>query len=197
MKRCIFLLVLMLSGCGDASKQLLKTKPLDPAVAAAAAIKQYDTDNDGSISVTEATKSALDPSAGWDADGDKKISEAEIRERLARYEKVKPGMMMMSCNVVWRGKPLDGAEVVFEPEEFLGGSIEPAKGTTDFSGAATMMIPSVAEQDANLNGMRTGLYKVKITHPSLDIPAKYNAETTLTFELSPVENVVPPTFVLK
>ena len=64
-------------------------------------------------------------------------------------------------------------------------------------GVANMMIPDVAAQDPTFTGIRTGLYKVKITHPQAKIPAKYNEKTTLTFELSPVENVVPPTFVLR
>ena len=42
-------------------------------------------------------------------------------------------MMMMSCNVIFRGQPFDGAEVVFEPEEFLGGSIEPAESLSSVS----------------------------------------------------------------
>ena len=91
MKRYMLLSSFLVFGCADSSQKLLETQPLDPAEAAAAAISEYDTDNDGAISVSEAKSSALDPKAGWDADGDKKISAEEIQARLERYEKVKPG----------------------------------------------------------------------------------------------------------
>ncbi len=196
MKRFFVLLLLVFLGCDD-SAALLETPDLDVAEAAAAAIAQYDTDQDGTISSAEAKRTALDPRAGWDTDRDNKISEEEIRARLELYEARKPGMIEQSCTVFLNNIPLDGAEVVFEPEEFLGGSIETARGTTDANGSANMIIPEIVEQDPTLTGLRTGLYKVKITHPNVEIPARYNEETTLTIELSPVENIVPPVFKLR
>ena len=133
----------------------------------------------------------------WDTDRDNKISEEEIRARLERYEAVKPGMIEISCVVLLNNVPLDGAEVVFEPEAFLAGSIETARGTTDANGSAVMIIPEVVEQDPTLTGLRTGLYKVKITHPDVQIPPKYNEQTTLTLELSPIENILTPVFKLR
>ena len=135
--------------------------------------------------------------AGWDTDRDNKISAEEIQARLELYEARKPGMIEQTCKVFLNNVPLDGAEVVFEPEEFLGGSIETARGTTDANGTASLIIPEVVEQDPTLTGLRTGLYKVKITHPGVEIPPKYNEQTTLTIELSPIENIIPPVFRLR
>jgi len=189
------LFLVLLVGC-DESAQLLETPALDPGKAATAAIAQYDTDNNGQISAAEAKDSALNPKSGWDADRNGQISEEEIRTRLELYEARKPAMIEISCNVYLNNVPLDGAEVVFEPEEFLGGSVETARGTTDANGSASMMIPEIVEQDPTLTGLRTGLYKVKITHANVQIPARYNEETTLTLELSP-ENILTPVFKLR
>ncbi len=38
---------------------------------------------------------------------------------------------------------------------------------------------------ADLMGVQPGLYRVKVTHPDKDIPAKYNEETTLGLDLAP------------
>lgn len=187
---------LLLSGCMGGGSPIDAPK-LDPAAVAAAAISQYDTDSDGSISKAEAKTSALDPKAGWDSDGDGKISESEISERFTRYEKLAPGIQAMTCTVVYRGRPLPSAEVVFEPEAFLGESVEVGTGTTDLEGMAEMVAEDIVKEDPTLRGIRASLYKVRITHPDIDLPAKYNEDTTLFFENSPVEMISPPVFKLK
>lgn len=167
---------------------------VDPVAAAAAAIAEYDTDSDGSISKDEAKASAMDPKAGWDADEDGAISESEIVERLEMYEAMKPGIQSLTCTVVFRGRPLRDADVVFEPEAFLGGAIEVATGTTDGNGIAELVIEEVLKEDPMLRGIRAALYKVRVTHPEVEIGAKYNDETTLFFELSPMDMIDPPVF---
>ena len=47
-------------------------------------------------------------------------------------------------------------------------------------------------------GSIPGLYAVRITHPTVDIPAKYNTETELFVELSPMDmQNETPTFNIK
>ena len=48
-------------------------------------------------------------------------------------------------------------------------------------------IPEVVAEDPVLTGVRPGLYKIRVTHPDLNIPARYNDETTLTFDASPLD----------
>lgn len=189
-------LAVALSGCPDGGGTITAPK-LDPAAAAAAAVQEYDSDSDGFIDKTEAKASVLDPAAGWDADGDKKISEDEIRERLDRYEKLSPGIQSMTCTVRYRGRPLADADVVFEPEAFLGGAVEVGTGTTDIEGVAEMVAQEVVKNNPTHRGIRASLYKVRITHPEVELPAKYNDETTLFFELSPMDMIDPPVFTLK
>ncbi len=188
--------VILLAGCPNDGGPITAPK-LDPAAAATSAIAEYDSDSDGMISKSEAKKSSLDPAAGWDADGDGKISETEISERLARYEALSPGIQSMTCKVFYRGRPLEGASVTFEPEAFLGGAVEVGTGTTDLEGVAEMVAEEVVKNNPTHRGIRASLYKVRITHPDVDLSAKYNDETTLFFELSPMDMIDPPIFKLK
>ena len=175
--------IVFLSGC---SQQSLTSPTIDPAKAAAAAMKQYDADSDGSISAAEAKKSSLDPKKGWDADGNGSIEKSEIADRLTTYDAMKPGLQMnITCKVLHKRKPLEGAEVVYEPEAFLGGSVPTANGTTDADGNATMIAKDIA--DPTLQGMHTGSYLVRITHPDIELDAKYNTETEFSIELSPLD----------
>ena len=183
--------------CVGCSQAPVKAPPIDPATSAKLAIQEYDADSDGKISAKEAKKSALDPRAGWDSDGDGAITAPEIQTRLARYEALRAGIQMLSCTVRYRGDYLPDANVVFEPEAFLGDSAVMAEGTTDGYGQTEIVAPSIAAEDPTLRGVRAGLYKVKITHPELKIPKKYNEDTVLFFELSPMDNAVMPTFNLR
>jgi hypothetical protein len=86
--------------------------------------------------------------------------------------------------LTYQGQPLRDAVVVFEPEPYLGSAIEPAEGTTNAQGAAAIGIDSahVPEALRNRKVMRCGTYKVRITHPKVSLPPKYNIETTLGYE---------------
>lgn len=197
MKHVVWItLMVFLSGCGLSGSKVV-APPVDPAEAASRAMEEYDTNSDGKIDKTEAKQTVLDAKAGWDTDGDGGISEDEIRQRLERYEALKPGIQSMTCTVFWRNRPLENAEVVFEPEAFLGESVEMANGTTDENGIAELVAEEVAKEDPSLRGIRAALYKVRITHPDIDIPARYNTETTFFFELGPMDMVQPPTFRMR
>jgi hypothetical protein len=71
------------------------------------------------------------------------------------------------------------------PEECFGDSITPAAGEISGGGANVFIDPNLLPpEEANLLGVQPGIYKVKVTHPSIDIPAKYNTETTLGQEVA-------------
>jgi len=179
---CLFLIAI--AGCDSEPK--LTSPKLNPEDAAAKAIAAYDTDSDGQLSKDEAKKCALDPAAGWDANNDGKIDESEIVDRLTTYDAMKPGLQMnVTCRVFFKGKPLVGAEVVYEPEEFMGGAVCAASGTTDEDGVAGMVADELV--DPTMQGMHTGLYKIRVTHPEKDLAPKYNTETELFVELSPLD----------
>lgn len=197
LSRQLLILVLGWSFVVGCDGQAVKRPTVDPAAAAEQAIAAYDADGDGAISKDEAKKSALSPDRGWDQDGDGSIDQAEIENRLTTYDAMKPGLQLnITCRVLKKRKPLEGAEVVYEPEAFLGEAIPPARGITGPGGNADIVSDEIS--DPSLRGVHTGLYLVRITHPTEEIPAKYNTETELFVELSPMDmQHEVPTFQIK
>jgi hypothetical protein len=82
------------------------------------------------------------------------------------------------------GQPLADAKVVLEPEPFTGGVLAPAEGMTSSGGVCG---PTVSRELLTKEvpvGVFYGLYRVKVTHPSKTIPAKYNENTELGMEVA-------------
>ena len=94
----------------------------------------------------------------------------------------KIGRLPVRCRVTHDGKPLADAKVVFVPEKFLGGTLQPGSGTTTAAGYADISCPYAA--DSSVRGLSPGFYRVEITKEGEKIPAKYNTETTLGAEVS-------------
>ena len=175
---------LVLAGCLGSDR--IAAPQFDVAASAEGAIAAYDKDSNGSLDKAECKGSPFELTR-WDGNSDGKVSTDEIQTRLERYEQQKTGITGVVCAVTWNRRPLENAKVVFEPEEFLGGAIEAAEATTDIEGQAMPAIPEVVAKDPVLTGVRPGLYKIRITHPDIDIPAKYNTESTLSFDASPID----------
>ena len=117
-----------------------------------------------------------------DTDGDKALTAGEISARITKWFDSGTTMMDASPLVALDGRPLVGAEVVFEPEAFLGEGFKTCRGTTDESGRAMM---SAAE--ASHPGAYVGLYKVRISKMEggkETLPARYNTESNLGLEVA-------------
>jgi len=175
--------LLWASGCSRGPERI-HPPALDAAAAAAAAVQQYDTDGDGKIAGEEldeapALKQAL---ANLDTDGDQAVTAAEIEARIDSWRQSRMGLASVSCAITKGGKPLEGATLTFDPENFLGDGYVAATGETDEYGMVVPSIPTTGPTDPP--GVPPGFYLVRITHPTLDIPAKYNSETTLGQEVA-------------
>ena len=151
-----------------------------------AAMEQSDKNGDGVLDAAELAaapglKAAAEAEGGGaDVNADGKLSRDEIRDRIAYYEDRATGYEIASIEVFVGQQPLGGATVELVPESFLSGVLESATGTTGAADGFVMpQIPGVG-----FEGVRPGMYRVKITHPS-GIPAKYNDNTTLGIELIP------------
>jgi hypothetical protein len=74
--------------------------------------------------------------------------------------------------------------VVLEPEAYLGGEVSAAEGTTDGSGSTDLGIPPelAPEHLRRFKIVHYGTFKVRITHPTVTIPSKYNSATVLGYE---------------
>ena len=90
--------------------------------------------------------------------------------------------MSVRCSVSHNGQPLQGAEVKFVPEKFLGSEIKTASGVTDAGGVAMISAPQSRPDDPA--GVPPGFYRVEITQSGLAIPAKYNTDTVLGAEIA-------------
>lgn len=175
------------SGC-DRRPPRVDPPAIDPGGAAAKAIQTYDKNGDGAISGEEldavpGIKSALKL---YDKNSDGRVTADEIAARINVWKGSQVGIMSAACTVKIDGKPLEGAEVEFIPEEYLGTAIKTARGTTGPGGMVALAIAKddLPPQDKDLHGMHVGTYKIKVTHPTRQIPAKYNTATTIGQEIA-------------
>jgi hypothetical protein len=101
---------------------------------------------------------------------------------------MRTALASVRCQVTLDGRPLTDAQVVFEPEPFLGEEIKRATGKTNQLGDAAPTIADEDKPDPNLpGGVHFGLYKVRISKQAdgrETIPSRYNTETILGQEVA-------------
>ncbi len=102
------------------------------------AMEMYDTNGDGVATGAEldkapALKAAM---ARLDANSDGGVSADEVTVRVEAWQAMRTGLASVRCHVTLDGQPLVGANVVFEPEAFLGEEIKTAAGKTNQFGDA-------------------------------------------------------------
>jgi hypothetical protein len=159
----------------------------------------YDANHDEKLTEVELVKcpGVLVSMKKYDANNDKAIDAAEFEERLMQLLRTKRGATQLACNIMYKGEPLSGATVNLEPEPYLGEEIRAAEGITTNSGRADVgMAPEFAPAALkNRKLIHYGTFKVRVTHPTIQIPAKYNTDTTLGYETIPGQPTA--SFVLK
>jgi hypothetical protein len=187
---------------GGCSRTPARIKPadIDPVATGKAAVAAYDQNGDGALSKTElkncpALLGALDL---YDVGQDGSIDAEEITARLKSWEATKVGITAAPFFVRLDGRPLAGATVVLEPEPFLNGAVRPARAEINSSGLANASLAAENLPSGVRSGLQAGLYKIKISHPTLKLPAKYNEQTELGLEVQPLFDIYnPPVFELK
>lgn len=168
--------LLAASGCGMMGANQVEPPSVRPAAAAAAAVSALDANGDGRLDEAElaACPSLAVVAARWDTDQDTSLSRAEIEAGLTQMMGAGVGLVNVACRVTRNGKPVPNVEVRFVPEDFLGGAVKAASGTTDADGVAEVAIPPADrpadQQDLTL--MQVGLYRVEVTGPGVSPPAK-------------------------
>jgi hypothetical protein len=184
--RC--LLTVSIAATWGCSGRPARIKPprISPTSAASAAMAKYDTNHDQVLSAQEleACPGMRRSVGAYDLDGNGKISESEIVERLRQLTQFKTALTPLRVIVMLNGKPLEGAEVRLIPEEYLGSEIKGAKGITNAGGSASPRISEeeLPERQRQYHGIHYGTYRVEITHAEMAIPEKYNTKTTLGYE---------------
>ena len=182
---CVILIGgIYMAGCRRGAAPRVEPPKLDPAAAAAAAMAEYDTNKDGKLSPEEmrrcpalwASREHLDPN-------NQGLTREMLERHMRKWVDSAAGSITQLVRVTRRGQPLEGATVTFEPEKFLGPSYESGSGTTDKDGVAGN-ITTPSAKAVNAPGLPPGFYKIKITKPGDNIPARYNEKTELGAEVS-------------
>lgn len=184
----------LLVGCSS-GPSAVRPPDIDAGDAASRAMELYDKDGDGAIAGSEldsvpGIKAAM---STIDQNKDGKATEDEIAQRIEAWQATNIGVMAVKANFTLDGRPLSGAEVIFEPESFLGEDIKAAVGETT-SGLSTVTIPKDQRPMKDTPpGLQLGLYRVRVSLKKAGqetIPAKYNTETTLGQEIAPDDPAV-------
>lgn len=166
-------------GCGPSRPKRVMPPALNPAEVAKAVLQLADADGDGGLSRQEAER-VPGLAAGFvrlDADGGGGISAAEIEDWLTAVKASRVALTSLIVTVSQNGKPLRDVTVRLVPEDFMGGKMQSAEGTTDSGGCTMLAIPG-----SPYPGVNCGLYRVQITGNGVNgrpLPARYNTETTL------------------
>jgi hypothetical protein len=182
-------LVATIAGClGSGKPAALALPEVDPPAAAKAAISAYDKNGDGAIGGDElAAVPAIERHlTEYDKDSNKSVSEQEIADRL-KVIYASGTMTPFVCTILYNNQPLEGATVTFEPEVFLADQLKPATGTTGYDGTARILVADsdLPEPNRKLRSMYMGVYKVSVTHPSVQIPKAYQGkETVLGYDVN-------------
>jgi hypothetical protein len=191
------LLVTAATGCSSRPARI-RAIAVDPHELSEQFIEQYDTDGNGSLSELELQ--AFPPIHGarnkYDSDGNGEVSGEELAERFAVIFDPQVGLLPASCRVTHNGRPLSGAEVRFVPPKALDGVLPPATGVSDSAGVAWLRLAPedlpASFPNSQAAVMRPGIYLVEVTHPDPQIPAQFNAKTTLGKEVFPEVMNGPP-----
>jgi EF hand len=181
--------VVLLTGCMMTGAPGVAGVSIDVESASQKILDEFDKDHDGKLSRGEL---AALPSIGahrdwYDADHDGQISAAELAGGLKIIFDPRVALLSVWCEVTRNGRPLPQAHVEFVPLAALSDAVPAASAVTDEQGVAKLAVaPKDLPSNAptNLPMIRPGLYLVKVTHPSISIPAEYNSNSTLGKEVS-------------
>jgi len=167
--------------CSSAPSRV-EAPDFDPGSAASEAFTLYDGDGDGKIAGEELGQAGSIASGleFIDSDGDGDVSQAELEAILTSIADGGVGRTTFSLQVLLDGSPLEGATLTFTPEPFMQDALLPGVGTTDGNGTATVATDPTQLDDQTLAGtIQPGFYRLEVTHPQMNLPAKFNTKSTL------------------
>lgn len=176
------LLLTLMAGCGGRPARVPVPR-LDPQAAAAEALKLHDKNGDSLLEAEELKACpGLQSCAKWvDVDGDGKLSAEEIAARVRAYVEKRVGLMSFHITVSRGGKPLEGAEVVLDPEPFLGTVLRQARGASRPDGTVVFSV-----EGSDQPGVEPGMYRVRVSKKdgsgAESLPPRFNTETVLGVE---------------
>ena len=180
-----------LTAVGGCSRTPDRVHPpsFDPGNIGAQALAAYDGDQDGALSTAEleAVPSLQAGISRLDLDRDGRITAAEITARVEVWQELRAGLIPATCTVTQGGKPIRGATVAYIPEDFLGGNVQPAQGTTRSDGRAKLSVAEEHRPSPAYKGVQPGYYRIEVTLPDggkADIGSNGGVEVASDFPTS-------------
>lgn len=174
-------------GCSGSPGALYPPR-VNAASAAKAALRESDRDGDGKLSKQEWSASPVLAAVAkrYDTNGDSMLDVAEIRQGIEEWQANAVGPRSVSFTVRLDGRPLPGATVRLVPASFFGPDVKEASDETGPNGGGhlTMAPEDMPKHAPKIPLVQPGLYRVEIRHPSRNVPARYNTETTLGIEIT-------------
>ena len=152
----------------------------------------YDADGDGALAGDELKSVPGIASAvrAYDSDGDQRVSEQEIVDRLKLWREQGLGFRPLTIYFTLDGQPLDNVDVKLAPEPYLGDVVKPAYGTTRGDGSVTLSVtqddlpPALKARGVPLYGVTGGTYKIVLTGGDRTLPAQFNDATEVGVEVA-------------
>jgi hypothetical protein len=175
-------LALLAAGCsGGSSRAGVQVSPKD---AANQAMAEYDTNKDGVLDAKEleACPGLLMALKRVDKNGDGRLTADEIADRIAFFQQ-QDTQPDVGVEVTLDNRPLAGATVTLVPEKFMGPAAKSASAVTDEEGSGHFITEGTTYAQVT-----PGYYRVTVSKNAQGrevVPAKYNAQTTLGYEVSP------------
>jgi hypothetical protein len=114
------------------------------------------------------------------------LESGELHQGIEAWQNTGVGARPVPFRVDLNGRALAGASVRLIPAPFLGDAVKPASGESGPGGGGSLSM-SAEDMPSNAPKMplvQPGLYNVEITHPTTEVPAKYNSQTTLGIEIT-------------
>ncbi|MBA3480605.1 MAG: hypothetical protein H0T51_02215 [Pirellulales bacterium] len=185
---CHALALTFFATCGCSGKPGRVALPdVDADSAAEAAMGEFDENADSQLDEKElaACPPLVDAMPTYDGNRDGTLTHAELVGGIGTWSERKIGAFPLQFTIRMDGRPFAGAKVSLKPVEFLGDAVKPAAGEADGAGAGSLSFSASDRPEdlpPNLPLIQPGLYRVEITHPTVNVPSQYNDASTLGLE---------------
>jgi hypothetical protein len=166
--------VALVASCGCNSRPTAVQAPqYDPEAFATSLLQRHDPDGNGTISKQEAAQmpGLVAAWARYDNDGMEGVSHADLAARAQGWLDRRDGIVAISCVVRLAGSQIGDVHVKLIPDESIAGVVQPAEAVSRRDRPSHLSIPPEFKPEAhrNLSGMQYGLYRVEVSHPTMQI----------------------------
>jgi hypothetical protein len=155
-------------------------------------LARCDADGSNSLIKSEAEQAPglLSRWSRYDADKDGAISRAELESHVQEWVDRGDGIASITCVVRLKNRQIGDVSVRLIPDDALSETIHAAATVSHPKFASFLSIPPEYKHPshAKLAGMQYGLYRVEVTHPSLNLIPSADSRGV---DVSPADQAAP------